>query len=398
MKRGAWHQCGDRSQKLVVEQLTAGHGVGVILSPRDLTRDMAVKYAAQYIDLGAAVLIDPQFYVPDFSNDYLDTYGLTTFRTSLSSLRQITDAELSDLAGELETLGSALRVSGMIAPAAMYEAGRTDIVELNARLFGAAKRAGDVLGVPTFASVTLAQSVTNSDSTVAAAVDAATAINADGWYYAFEFREERIPSARDAVQRCCDAGLSLAMTGRPVLHAYAGPMCLLSYGFGATAVGVGHSQNLWKFTRQRWEPPSGQGGGGDAPPRFFSKALWGTVVYPDETHTMNTKLRAQVLTPTSFCEPVMATPSTTWPRWEAGKHLVCTLAETSDELAAFATARKSAQFAGERLADAVALYGAIRQTGIQLKDSADAYQKNWRLAIGDVLRKRASDFDYLELM
>ena len=207
MKRGAWHQCGDRSQRLVVEQLTTGHGVGVILSPRDLTRDMAVKYAAQYIDLGAAVLIDPQFYVPDFSNDYLDTYGLTTFRTSLSSLRQITDAELSDLAGELETLGSALRVSGMIAPAAMYEAGRTDIVELNARLFGAAKRAGDVLGVPTFASVTLAQSVTNSDSTVAAAVDAATAINADGWYYAFEFREERIPSARDAVQRCCDAGL-----------------------------------------------------------------------------------------------------------------------------------------------------------------------------------------------
>ena len=49
MKRGAWHQCGDRSQKLVVEQLTAGHGVGVILSPRDLS-DMAVKYAAQYIE------------------------------------------------------------------------------------------------------------------------------------------------------------------------------------------------------------------------------------------------------------------------------------------------------------------------------------------------------------
>ena len=398
MKRGAWHQCGDRSQKLVVEQLTAGHGVGVILSPRDLTSDMAVKYAEQYTDLGAAVLIDPQFYVPDFSNDYLDTYGLSKFRTSLSTLRQITDGELSDLAGELETLGSALRVSSMIAPAAMYEAGRTDIVELNARLFGSAKKAGDVLGVPTFASVTLAQSVTNSDSTVAAAVDAATAINADGWYYAFEFREERIPSGRDAVQRCCDAGLSLAMTDRPVLHAYAGPMCLLSYGFGATAVGVGHSQNLWKFTRQRWEPPSGQGGGGDAPPRFFSKALWGTVVYPDETHTMNAKLRAQVLTPTSFCEPVMAAPPTAWPRWEAGKHLVCTLAETCDELAVLATARKSAQFAGERLAKAVGLYGEIRQTGIQLKDSADAYQKNWRLAIGDVLKKRAADFDYLELM
>ena len=170
--------------------------------------------------------------------------------------------ELSDLASELDSLGSALGVSGVIAPAAMYEAGRPDIAELNLSLFNAAKSAGDALGVPTYASVTLAQSVTNSDSTVAAALNAATAMGADGWYYAFEFKEERIPSSRDAVRRCCDAGLSLAVTGKPVLHAYAGPMCLVSYGFGAAGVGVGHSQNLWKFTRQRWEAPSAQGGGG----------------------------------------------------------------------------------------------------------------------------------------
>ena len=229
MKRGAWHQCGDKSQKLVVEQLKAGHGVGVILSPRDLTRDLAINYAAQYADLQAPVLIDPQFYVPDFTNENLDTYALSQFRTSLASLGQITDVELSALAAELETLGSELKVSGVIAPAAMYEAGRPDIADLNGRLFAASKSAGDALGVPTLASVTLARSVTSSDSTVADAVDAATALNADGWYYAFEFEEERIPSSREAVRRCCDAGLSLALTGRPLLHAYAGPMGLLSY-------------------------------------------------------------------------------------------------------------------------------------------------------------------------
>ena len=333
MNRGAWHQCGDKSQRLVVEQLEARHGVGVILSPRDLTRDRAIEYAAQYADLQAPVLIDPQFYVPDFSNDNLDTYGLSQFRTSLATLGQITDDKLSALTTELETLGSKLGVSGVIAPAAMYEAGRPDIAELNVRLFAAAKSAGDALGVPTLASVTLARSVTSSDSTVAAAVNTATALNADGWYYAFEFEEERVPSTREAVRRCCDAGLSLALTGRPILHAYAGPMGLLSYGFGATAIGIGHSQNLWKFTRQRWETQTRQGGGGDAPARFFSKALWGTVVYPDETQVMGRALRSQVLTATSFCDAVMATPPTAWTRWEAGKHLVCALAETSAELA-----------------------------------------------------------------
>ena len=398
MKRGAWHQCGDKSQKLVVEQLKAGHGVGVILSPRDLTRDLAINYAAQYADLQAPVLIDPQFYVPDFTNENLDTYALSQFRTSLASLGQITDVELSALAAELETLGSELKVSGVIAPAAMYEAGRPDIADLNGRLFAASKSAGDALGVPTLASVTLARSVTSSDSTVADAVDAATALNADGWYYAFEFEEERIPSSREAVRRCCDAGLSLALTGRPLLHAYAGPMGLLSYGFGATAIGIGHSQNLWKFTRQRWEPPAGQGGGGDAPARFFSKALWGTVVYPDETHVMGVALRSQVLTATSFCDAVMATPPTFWPRWEAGKHLVCALAETSTELAALATARASADAARQRLAGAVALYGQIRQIGLQLKDNSDVYQENWRLAISDVLSNRSADYDYLELI
>ena len=227
-----------------------------------------MEYAAQYAQLDAPVLFDPQFYVPDFSNDNLDTYGLSRFRTSLGTLGQISDSDLDQLAGELESLGSELGVCGVIAPAAMYEAGRPDVLALNARLFDAAKMAGNALGVPTLASVTLAQSATNADSTVVAAVGAATSINPDGWYYGFEFREERIPSGRDAVRRCCDAGLSFALTGKPVLHAYAGPMCLLSYAFGATGVGIGHSQNLWRFTRQRWETVAGQGGGGDAPARF----------------------------------------------------------------------------------------------------------------------------------
>ena len=336
--------------------------------------------------------------MPDFTNDNLDTYGLSVFRTTLATLGQITDAELSALSTELETLGSELGVWAVVAPAAMYEAGRPDIAELNARLFAAAKSAGDALGVPTLASVTLARSVTSSNATVAAAVDAASALSADGWYYAFEFEEERIPSSRDAVRRCCDAGLSLALTGKPVLHAYAGPMGLLSYGFGAAATGIGHSQNLWKFTRQRWEAPTGQGGGGDAPARFFSKALWGTIVYPDETQQVSAALRAQVLTPTSFCSPVVATPPTPWSRWDAGKHLVCALAETYSELSALATARLSAAAAGPRLAAAVALYGQIRLGGLQPKDSADAYQENWRLALADVLASRSSDYDFLEML
>ena len=45
MRRGTWHQCGDRSQKMVIEQLKKGVGVGVIISPRDVPQHKAIGYS-----------------------------------------------------------------------------------------------------------------------------------------------------------------------------------------------------------------------------------------------------------------------------------------------------------------------------------------------------------------
>lgn len=101
MRRGAWHQCGDRSQRLVEEQLEYGSGVGVILSPRDLGRKRALIYAERYRDLGAQVLIDHQFYVPDFTNPRLDSYPISSFRAAVSSLGQLSDRQLAEFQNQL---------------------------------------------------------------------------------------------------------------------------------------------------------------------------------------------------------------------------------------------------------------------------------------------------------
>lgn len=58
MRRGAWHQFGDKSQRIAEEQLERGTGVGVIISERDLSRRHAAQYAEAYHQLGAHVLID----------------------------------------------------------------------------------------------------------------------------------------------------------------------------------------------------------------------------------------------------------------------------------------------------------------------------------------------------
>lgn len=397
MRRGAWHQCGDRSQKLVKEQLERQVGVGVVLSPRDLSLPNAVNYTGKYRALGADVLLDQQFYVPDFTNSNLSSYPITNHRAAVSSLNQISDAALDSLASDLEQINRQIGVSAVVAPAVIYQAGRSDIESLNARLFHAAKRAGDSLGVPTYATIVLGRSVTSATQTLAPVLSSATALSSDGWYFAFEFDAERVPSDRNAIERAGRALLTLACTGRPVLHAYAGPLSLLSFGFGAVGAGIGHSQNTWRFTPERWQPTTG-GGGGDAPARFFSTGLWGTIVYPDETSRLPAAIAPAVLTHSPFSGPVAQNPALPWSRWDANKHLVYLQSQTADRISQISDARGAAAEASQVLAHAVQLHAKIAAAGSQLADNTNAYQSKWLEAVSQVLADAKDDYDYLDMM
>lgn len=396
MRRGAWHQCGDRSQVLVREQLQQGAGVGVIISPRDLSRKNAIAYAERYRTLGAEVLLDHQYYIPEFTNKHLDSYPISCFRQGVSSLNKISDQDLTNFRNELRVDNEELKADAVIAPAVVYQAGRADIDQLNVRLFAAAKSVADELKIPIYATVVLGRSVTASDKTLQTLLSQATALNCDGWYFGFEFEDERLPSIRETVRRCCVAGLTLACTGKPVLHAYAGPMGLLSFGFGATGVAVGHSQNLWKFTRDRWMPATSQGGGGDAPARFFSSALWGTIIYPDETSQLSATLRNQVLTHSPFSGPVAS--NLAWSRWDSGKHLVYLLAQQFTTMAAETDPRKNATAAITVLDNALTLHAAIQASNVFLGDNTNVYQANWKAALEDLLNDNQADFDFLDLL
>ena len=396
MKRGAWHQMADRSQKLVLEQLATGTGVGVIISPRDLAKSNATSYASSYREQGASVLYDPQFHIPSYTNSKVLSYPSSQLRGSVSTLNQIGETELGQLAVSLKEENSDLQTDAIIAPAVVYEAGRPDIVELNRQLFLAAKAVGDGVGKPTYSTVFLGSSVTSSRVTIESTLSDVTSLDCDGWYFGFEFPPERVPSDVDYVYRCLWSGLMLACTGRPVLHAYAGPMGVLSHGFGATGAAIGHSQNVWHFSRMRFEPPAGMGGGaGHAPPRHFSKSLWGTIVFPDEVALLSEQLREQVLTESPFSADLV---SGIWSRWDANKHLINVICSTVDDISESNDVRKCIGDAEKVLSDAVSLHQKIRQELFVLRDGTDAYQKSWLEAVAQLLELHGSDLDYLEMV
>ena len=397
--RGPWHQFGDRSQRFALELLQSGAGVGVVISPRDLSWDNAKDYSQQYHGLNAQVLIDQQFYIPDYSNPRMESYPISHHRISISQLCQIPDAKLRDLSNQLRIINSELSTEGLIAPAVVYESGRQDIFQLNERLFSAAKLAGDDLGIPTFASVMLGQSITASDYTIDVALSQITSLQSDGWYLGFQFEDERIPSSIDSVSRFCQVSLTLACMGKPVLHAYAGPMALLSFGAGVTGVCIGHFQNLWKFSPRRWQvPASQQGGGGDAPPRFFSTNLWGTIIYPDELVQLPLSLRNRIITPSPFSSSVTPSATVPWSRWEANKHLVYSICSTIDSITSSNDPRANANSAIQVLDNAISLHDDIKNHGFHLADNTDAYQANWREALINLLSNNSSDYDYLDLI
>jgi len=61
--------------KLFGECVLHGAGVGVVISPRDLSRERAVELAPQYRDLHADVMIDPRFYLPDSTVGRISAYA-----------------------------------------------------------------------------------------------------------------------------------------------------------------------------------------------------------------------------------------------------------------------------------------------------------------------------------
>lgn len=396
MRRGVWHQLGWNHQKLVTELLQNDAGVGVILSPRDLSYANAKTYVAQYRANNALIVNDPQWFIPGFDNKQLNGYPIADFRNSVTSLTRVSDSEMFRLKESLVKENRELGTDALIAPAVLYTAGRTDVIQLNRRLHQVACDAAAQLGIPCYGTAFLGQSITNSIQLIESTLSAITSLSCDGWYFGFEFPAERIPSSVEAVYRCLVAALLLAQTGKPVLHAYAGPMGILSFASGCVAVGAGPSQKQWRFCPERWEKSESSRRSGHTPARYFSGTLWGTIVFPDETALLPTTLLSQIYTESPFAT---SPPSATWPKGDEKKHLIYTICKGIERVASHISPTACRHSAATLLSHAIQIHRSIRGNyGIELKDHSTSYQANWCAALIKLEQNHRDDFDFLDML
>ncbi len=397
VRPGVWHQFGNRSQKLSREQLEAGIGVGTIVSPRDLSPEGAAKYAEQYRDLGAHVVLDPQFHSVEHSVGQLDKWSFDAVRQSVTAGQDLRADQVDRLATQLADVNARLGSAAVIAPSLVYQPGHPEVAALNEQLFRAARIAGDSLDKPVLGTIVVGQAALATDAAFTRLLSSATARAADGWYYAAEFGPDRIPSDPDRLLRALKGCLKLTAAGKPVLFGFAGPTALLAVAAGAAGVGIGHAQNLWRF-EDRLAPREGSGGGGNAPSRLFSRKLWSTIVYPDEVVLLPEHISTELVEESPFAAPLgVRPPVPPLSRWDAGKHLVWVIGDELQRQFEVRGARARAASIAATLGEALRLAQEIANAGVPIKDNTLAHQLPWKRVLDRLLEEGEPEFDVLEL-
>lgn len=404
IRKGVWHQLGHQSQKFVDDFLQDGTGVGAIISPANLSQQKAEEYAVSFKTAKKSTLWDPQFYNLSFEGQFTETWDTWAIQSQLAKSKRINEESANALVQALTRINRLMTSDAVVAPAVMYEAGRKDIHEFNRDLFDAAKTAAEGLKKPVLASIPLTASVTNSDQEVSKALAFATSLKADGWYFLFEFEEEeKLPTDTARFSRFANACLTLAATNKPVIHGYSQFVGLPAIACGATAVGVGHWQTLWAFTRSHWPGPGKKPGGGNMnniPSRFFSEPLWDLMIFPDDFGDLPTELREAVLLPNSaHATPAMRTPIVAeWDLRESHLHMIHSLCGAMGSVLDLPSVIARSDDAINRLETAVGLWDTINKSGITLhRRPSDLYQRVWLNALREVRLSRTPDYEWLEL-
>jgi hypothetical protein len=152
---------------------------------------------------------------------------------------------------------------------------------------------------------------------------------------------------------------------------------------------------MWGFNRERWkESVDQQGGGGNAPPRFFCAPLWGTIVYPDEAVQIDRDLRREIMLSTSYSAPTER--DLAWDKWESYRHLLLSVSNSVNEIASAATAKAAMEMAAARLERAVGLHRRIERK-VALRDNTSTYQPVWLKAARKMLAEKEQDYEYFEM-
>ena len=401
MHKGVWYQLGDKGQKIAEELLKSSNGVGVVLSPRDISDAKAEEYGRSYRNNNAEVVFDPQLYVPQNSVGLHETHEeFMEFRVSASKLLKHSQSEFARLGAALRNVAKKYSCTAILSPAIALQAGQPEHLKLNIDLLDVAIESASKIGLPVYGVIPIGQSLALSQSELSSVISKYTSKKVDGWMLMMDLGQNGFSVDTVLLKSLGVSILRLAQTGVPVMHGCAGPHALLSSAFGASAVGIAHSKNMWHLPLSRFIPSDG-GGGGASATRVFSRALWSNFVYPDEFARLPSLLKEQIVESSKWVSIDLENDAiylaSDFRQWDANKHLLKIIGSEFSDLLSIDDLNIRCDLVEKRLSGSIVLHKLIG-SHYSVKDRASAHQSTWLSVLTDIRKMRKLDYQYLELL
>jgi hypothetical protein len=229
------------------------HGGSVILSPRDLSPDRIVRAATRLRKAGAAVAIDPQFYLPRADHQTLVRHDYWPDKFETDSFLQ--GAGLSDMMRELALLCEEAGCSFQIIPGLYGHAIDEDWVSVQERVMGEALAFLPV--GPKLHTLCLSAEALRSEAQVQLLLESVASWPVDGFYVVPEHQGgQYLVDDPTWLANLLDLCAGLKLLHRRVVVGYCSHQCLCLAAANVDAIAAGSWLNVRLFSLSKFREAS----------------------------------------------------------------------------------------------------------------------------------------------
>lgn len=237
-------QQGHGMLKMNREFVERYRGTGVILSPRNCTREQIERHAAEMHERDAVVLFDPQFYQPRTERENILNYpywqGLNFETVDFASTGA---SELCE--GVIKYQTEVLQVTEVILPGRYTNALSEDWLNTH---FTFAETANSLkLDRPVYSTIAIGPDIVRERNLFDRVLNEVVGYPVDGVYFIAKVPRDFLVADELYIYNLLDGLLSITLSGKKVLLGYSNQQSLIYASSGVTGLASGNFRNVRSF-------------------------------------------------------------------------------------------------------------------------------------------------------
>lgn len=256
-------QQGHGMMDLNREFLEKNQGCGVILSPRNCTKEQIEKHSREIRQRGGKVLFDPQFYEPRTSLEKILDYpywGNMDFNTVEFSNRGASEL----CKGVIEFQVNILNVDKILLPGRYSNTVSEDWLEMQYTFADTANQLG--VNQSVYSTIALGPDILLNKESLDRAVNEIICYPVEGIYLVLKHPKNQYLVTNDLyIYNLLNALLSISLSGKKIILGYSNQQYLFYAGAGVSSIASGNFRNVRSFDPENFDSQE---------PRAIQRATW----------------------------------------------------------------------------------------------------------------------------